>query len=88
MSEPTVIGLVRWAGRVTRPGDVERHVAVEWPRRNGTPRVLVDGRKVNAKQRRRWLAMLAEQGVTRERVRAAVKAPGDDLRVAYSDDGS
>jgi hypothetical protein len=69
---PVAVGLARWGGRVTRPGDRERDVVVEWPP-EGVPRVLVDGRKVNAKQRRRWLDLLAQKGVTRERVAAAIE---------------
>jgi hypothetical protein len=76
--QPKVAGLASWSGHVKRPQDrVYLPVRVEWPRGDGTPNVFVAGQKVNAKQRRRWLDLLAQKGVTAERVRDAIERGAD-----------
>lgn len=83
--QPKVVGLVRWRGAVKRPGDrMFVPVMVEWPRDGSVPVVTVSSRKVNARQRRRWLDLLAQKGVTREAVTEAVEQGRE--RVSTGDD--
>jgi hypothetical protein len=71
--EPVRVGHVEWSAGVVleQGGGAIAYVRVVWPSDGGVPDVFVDGRKTNAKHRRRWLRRLEQAGVTRESVIAA-----------------
>lgn len=73
--EPVRIGEVSWAGELMvgeSPATASPYkVRVVWPTDKRTPDVFVDGVKARPKHRRRWLRLLAFEGVTRDTVIAA-----------------
>lgn len=85
--ETKVIGAAVWSGHVKREFDrLYQPVTVKWPRDMGEPEVIVAGRKVNARQRRRWVAMLAQNGVTRERVQDGIRSGAAGVSTAYTEE--